>query len=308
GVDISYFFADGDVPEWQQPFARPQGDWHPPMGEWQIATPEQLGQFPAAALIYRLGYLKQGKPAVHEERSLDDIWQRRSSLIAEEGGYDPNRDAGDLPARSPVRTGVDPLAFLVGPVEVKIGGDPAKSSVIDLSRYVDTAHQVVKSDTGEIRLNYGMGVCIINAPKAQGATGFLSKAGEIALSDIMIRSGNDYATISVVSMDGLPIRQSHKLLIQIGTIMRPTGWKDKDATWQSSDGKQTFTGKEVVSTGTNPWQVVDSDATLTIKNPLLRKATLLDANGMAQGVIPAQRKDGALVVKLPADAMYVVLE
>ncbi|MBV9849296.1 MAG: hypothetical protein JO250_06375 [Armatimonadetes bacterium] len=305
GVDISYFFADGDVPEWQPPFAAPAGGWQPPTGKWQIATPMQLGQFPAAALTYRQGYVARGRPAVHEERSLDDLWQRRSPLIAEEGGFDPNRDAGDLPPRSAVKTGVNPLAFLVGPVEVKYGGDPARSTALDMTPYIDEAHKVVRSDTGQIRLNYGTGVCVVNAPKAQGAAGFLGKAGPLALGDVTIRSGNDYATVSVVSLDGLPIKTSHKLLVQVGTMARPTGWQDKDATWKSGD--QTVTGKQVVSTGRNPWQIADADVTLTVRNHALKTATLLDANGEAVRSVPTTRAARAVTVKLPPDTLYLVL-
>ena len=43
--------------------------------KWSIATPMVLGQFPAAALLYRKGYLKQGEPAVVEHRSLRQLWE-----------------------------------------------------------------------------------------------------------------------------------------------------------------------------------------------------------------------------------------
>lgn len=304
GVDISYFFADGDVPEWQPPFI--PLPWNPPTGKWAIATPMQLGQFPAAALLFREGYLQRGKPVVHEERSLEDLWYRRSPLVAEEAGYDPNRDSGGLPERSAVKTTVDPLAFLVGPVEVKYGGDPAKSTAVDLKPYVDAENKRVKSITGEIRLNYGLGVCVMDAPKAQGATGFLSKVSPLALSAVTIKSGNEYASVSVVSLDGLPIRTSKKVLVQVGTRARPTGWEDKEASWKS--GNATVDGKEVVSTGKNPWQIVNTDVTIVVKNALLRKATLLNANGEAVEAIQASVQAGSLTLKLPANAMYVVLQ
>lgn len=305
GVDISYFFADGDVPEWQPPFI--PLPWNPPTGKWAIATPMQLGQFPAAALLFREGYVERGKSVVHEERALEDIWQRRSPLIAEEGGYDPNRDAGDLPPRSAVKQGVDPLAFLVGPVEVKYGGDPAKSTVVDLSPYIDHTANTVTSITGQIRMDLGRRICTLNAPGAQGATGFLKGAGPIALGDLTLRSGNDYATILAVSLDGLPLHSSKRVLVQVGTIARPTGWQDKDATWTSQDGKQTYHGREVVNTGRNPWQIVDADATFTLRNPGLKTATLLDANFEPRGDVDCAQSGGALTLKLPPDTLYLVL-
>ncbi len=307
GVDISYFFADGDVPEWQPPFL--PYPWNPPTGKWNIATPMQLGQFPAAALLFRQGYLKRGQPVVHEERTLDDLWQRRSPLIVEEGGWDPNRDTGNLPSRSAVKVGADPMAFLVGPVEVVFGGDPARSRVMDLKPYHDKEKKVVTSNTGEIRFNYGTGLCVVNAPKAQGAAGFFSKSGgRIPLSDVTLECGNDYATVSVVSMDNLPIKSSRKLLVQVGTIARPTGWEDKSATWTSGDSKEQTTGREVVSTGKNPWSIVSAKLSVTIKNPGLTTATALNANGEPAKKVAVTKVNGGIQLTYPSDTLYVVLQ
>ena len=246
GVDISFFFADGDVPEWQVPFA-PE-PWNPPTGKWSIATPMQLGMFPAAALLFRQGYVKRGTPVVEEQRSASDVWGRKSPLIAEEGGWDPNRDAGNLPERSAVKSGVDPLAFLVGPVLVTYNGDAAQSRVAaDLPKFLDTAQQTVRSNTGELRLNYGKGIGIVNAPRAQAAMGFLSAAnGPIALGDVTITSGNEYATVAVVSLDGAPLKTAKKILVQVGTIARPTGWQDKrsDAFAGQPDQSQVRRGRD----------------------------------------------------------------
>jgi hypothetical protein len=71
----------------------------------------------------------------------------------------------------------------------------------------------------------------------------------VTLPDVTLRCTNDYASIAVVSLDNQPIKSSGKLLVQVGTVARPTGWQDKDATWSSGDGKTTTSGKEVVSTG-----------------------------------------------------------
>ena len=37
------------------------------------ATPMLMGQWPAAALMYRCGYIQQGEPVVYEQRSLADL-------------------------------------------------------------------------------------------------------------------------------------------------------------------------------------------------------------------------------------------
>ena len=62
-----------------------------------------------------------------------------------------------------------------------------------------------------------MGLCTLDAPKAQGACGFLSRAGLITLKDLSIRSANTYAAILAVSLDDLPLSDSRRILVQIGT-------------------------------------------------------------------------------------------
>ena len=88
-----------------------------PSTKWTYSTPMQIGQFPAAAWIYRQGLVKLGEPAVLEQRSLQNLWDRKTPMISEEPGWDPNRDQGNLPPTAAVKTVVDPLAYLVGPSE-----------------------------------------------------------------------------------------------------------------------------------------------------------------------------------------------
>ena len=308
GVDAFYWFSVGS-PEYQTDLGFSflnLGGQHP-LTKWSANVPAIMGEFPACALMYRQGYIKQGAPVVHEERPLADLWARKTPLIAEDKSFDPNR-AGTGAGQSQIAQGADPLAFLVGPVEVEYGGDASKSKVADLSPFIDAAHKTVKSETGEIRLNYGTGVCVVNAPRAQGATGFLGQAGPLALADVTITSGNPYATVAVVSMDGLPLKTSKKVLVQVGTASRPTGWQARETDFKSDDGKQTLHGYEVVKTGAAPFQVVNTDVTVTVGDAALTKATLLDPAGYPAGPVPVTKTGGKLTLKLPPNAMYVVLE
>ena len=206
------------------------------------------------------------------------MWERKVPLIAEDRSFDPNRYTGVSGEKSNIKGGADPLAFLVGRVEVKYGGDPAKTTTVDLAKYIDKEKKVVRSITGEIRLDHGIGLCTVDSPKAQGASGFLAKAGEIKLGDLTIRSGNEYATVAVVAMDDQPLRASGKILVQVGTSSRLTGWKTKPAQFKG-DGKQMLQGYEIVATGLPPWRIVNTDVTLTLNNPKIKTATLLDTSG-----------------------------
>lgn len=299
GVDAYFWFATGEE-DWRQPGSA--NGFMPSEAKWVCATPMLMGQWPAAALMCRLGYIRQGAPVVSERRALADLWQRRMPVIAEDAGYDPNRDQDNQSKASNVKEGVNPLAYLVGPVVAKYGGDSAPSRVVDLGPYIDGQRKTVRSVTGEITLNYGDGWCKLDTPKAQGVTGFLKAAGDCRLSDIEIRSANDYVTVLVVAMDNKPLKESGKILVQVGTTERPLGWKTKPISIKGRAGEQ------VVNFGHAPWMIVRADVEVAIANPSLKTARVLDANGMPVSEIPLKSVAGRKTFQFPPDALYVVLQ
>jgi hypothetical protein len=277
-----------------------------PMTKWTYSTPMQIGQFPAAALIYRLGYLKAAEPAVVEHRLLSDLWHRKVPMTSEEPGWDPNRDLGNRPLGASRRSIVDPLAYLVGPVRVVFDSNPSQSTLMDLSKYINREAKRVTSATGEIETDYGAGVYRINAPKVQAAAGFLKSAGTQVLADVQIACDNEYAAITVLSLDNKPIRESGRLLVQIGTLARPTGWTTRPARVQ--EGGVWNDCLRIVSVGQAPWQVQKAVATLTLNNNQLKVATVLDANGMATAQkLELQSAGPNTTITLPPDALYVML-
>lgn len=303
GVGAYYWFATAEE-DWRQPGSA--NGYLPSEGKWVCATPMVMGQWPAAALAYRLGYVRKGEPAVVEQRALEDLWWRRTPIIAEDPGFDPNRDTGSIAPRSNIKGGVDPLAFLVGPVLARYGGDPAKSYVADLDRYIDKSGKRVRSITGEIVWDYGTGLCTLNTPCAQGATGFLGKAGEQKLRDLSIASGNEYVTVLAVSLDGQPLASSRKVLVQVGTRERPTDWKTRPV--QVKVGDTLLAGEKVVSFGKAPWQIAAADVTIRIANTGLSRGRVLDANGMPVAQVGLVEEGGQKVLRFPEDALYVVLD
>ena len=198
--------------------------------------------------------------------------------------------------------------FLVGRVEVKYGGDPAKTTSVDLAKYIDPAKNTVSSVTGELKFNYGVGLCTLDSPKAQGATGFWREAkGEVKLTDTVISSTNTYATVTLVALDDKPLRESAKVLVQVGTLIRPTGWTTQGTTFLSADGKTKLQGEKILNTGKMPWQVANTEVTVTLKTSVLGKAVQLDVNGYKTKEIAATLKEGKLQVTLPENCMYAIL-
>lgn len=299
GIDAFYWFATGEE-DWRQPGSA--NGFMPSEGKWVCATPMLMGQWPAAALMYRRGYVEQGKSVVVEQRSLEDLWYRRMPIIAEDPGYDPNRDVARLSPQSNIKSGVNPLAYLVGPVEVRYEGKASQSRVAELGPYIQEDKKVVQSITGQLQWDYGKGICTLNAPAAQGAAGFLKKQGRVKLADTEIQCGNQYATVLAVAMDEKPLKESGKILVQVGTTERPMGWETKPV--QVKDRS----GEEVVSFGHAPWMIVRADVSLVVNNSKVTKARVLDANGMATSSIPLSETAGGKQFRFPEDALYVVLQ
>lgn len=301
GLDMFNWFRIGTI------------GWDSSLQKWQAAIPAIQGGFPAAALIYRQGLVKEAEPVVYTERKLTDLWDMKFPVIAEDPTYDPNVNAKFVNEKINIPGGVGSLAFLVGPVQVKYEGDPSRNKVADLAKYINNEKKTVQSMTGELMVDHGSGLFTVNAPKAQGAAGFLSKAGDLKLADVTISSQDEYASVVVVPLDDLPIARSKKLLVQVGTINRPYKWEEKAATFDVNLGQKNakpdlVEGKQIVSLGSSPWNVKRTHISLTVRNPGLTQATLLDANGLAQEKVPCQCEKGELTVQLPPQTMYVILQ
>jgi len=266
--------------------------------------------FPAFALAFRQGMIKQAeKPVVYEERTLEDLWERKIPIVSEGGKFDPNRDAGSFAAESKIKQEVDRLAFLVGPVQVKFGGNPANNHAEDLSKYIDRANGVVKSITGEIQMDSKRGVCTVSAPKFAGVCGFLKEAGgDFSLGAVSVKSDANYETVAIAAMDDQPLTASKKILVQVGTTAKLTGWTTKKTQFKA-EGRNgaMIEGEQIVNTGSPPWQIGNTNAGITLKNSGLTKATLLNPNGYAVKEIAAKQSGGSFFIELPHDAMYIVL-
>ena len=117
----------------------------------------------------------------------------------------------------------------------------------------------------------------MDAPAAQGVAGFLKTASPVTqLSDVTIESNNDYAVYNLVSMDEKPLATAEKILVQAGTTYRPRQWAETATRFQL--GNEWVDGFSIINTGGMPWEAVNTDATISIKNSLVRSAFLIVRN------------------------------
>lgn len=306
GVDGFYWFnpsASTYDPNPYHTWAWLEGNQHP-LYRWTLSTPGQLGMFPANALLYRKGYLAEGETTVYEGRKLESMWKRKIPIITEEMGFDPNRDTHNPAVEE---TEISSLAYLTGKVFVKY--DTQNDSGVvhpDLENLMDFEGKIVKSTTNQLEWNYQTGICRVDAPKAQGAAGFLNQEQTIELSDVVIETENEYAAINVVAMDEKQISESSKLLVQVGTVYQPYLWSETATDFELNG--ETVSGFRINNTGKMPWKCANTLVTVSINNKGLNKATVLNAAGYAKTTVDIQNTENGIKVTLPEDAMYLVLE
>lgn len=308
GVDSYYWFS----PTSKSYDSNPYFTWawvytnQHPLFRWTISTPGQLAMFPANALLFRKGYIQPGETVVHEERALSDMYGRKIPLISEENSFDPNRDSYENinPSKE---TAISPLAHLTGRVEVVYDGNHDSTKIsAQLESLIDYQNREIKSTNNELNWDYKNGICTMDAPSAQGVCGFVGKKENFELSYITIETTNEYAAINVVSMDDKNIAESSRILVQVGTTYRPTGWKETATDFELNGN--TASGFEITNTGKMPWKCAKTLVKLTIKNSGITKAIVLNSSGYAKSEIEVLKIGDAVQVQLPEDAMYVILE
>ncbi|MGF1484009.1 MAG: hypothetical protein ACFBZ8_06560 [Opitutales bacterium] len=289
GVDAWSFFAY-DTPMWRTTF-----------DVWDISTPMTLGQFPAYALMYRRGDVVSGEPAVLEHKPLQELYQNKPVALPEIQFKDAvwkNTLGGDPTVE--FESKVNPRAFFAGPVRLNLTADESQLETADLDKLINEQRKRIQNTNGQLVWDYRKGFATVDTPTSKGACGFLKKAGRVRLGFVVIEADNHYGAITLVSLDGKPLEASERILIQAGTREQPFGFETV---------KEGAHGRRITSVGGYPMNVEKIDATVAIKGFAGRKVTALDALGYpTDRIVQTQETNGNLIIKLPADTLYTVIE
>jgi len=269
------------------------------MQPWTLMSPAMMGQFPAAALIYRKGLVTSGDVLADVTLNRKQLVQLAGTPLPQDASLDELR-LKDLPAGGEEKPGsrLDPLLHYAGRTQVRFTDGAGATRVSASKALIDHAAQTVTSSTGELKLNYGHGVLRIDAPKAQGISGSLQSAGRAETKDVVIESDMDLGHIVVVSLDDKPIAVSGKMLLQIMSEEKATGFQ----TTAITNGV-----KRIVNIGTDPWMVKEFTGTVRLKRPdaARLKVTALDYNGCPAGMPgsanPLKLKPGTLYYLITGD-------
>ncbi|GAB4460714.1 MAG: hypothetical protein OHK0029_25040 [Armatimonadaceae bacterium] len=288
GSDGIFFFATGS-PSWEQG-----------IGKFSIRTPVVMGQFPATALLFRQGLIETADPVVSVNLPVADIKALKGAPVSAPLNLDELR-AKDIPAGQTVSVAkvgsIDPLAPLVGKVAMEFTAIGGTSQIADLSKYINRQEQTVRSETGELSWNWGDGRVALMAEKASGVTGFLSSAGKMTLKDMVVDSPLEYGSILLVTLDGKPIAQSQKLLLQVMSEDAPYGWKTGSTDQQGL--------KTITDIGGAPIVVKNIAGTVSLRRPDASslRVTALDLNGY-----PTDKMGNAQSINLRPNTLYYLIE
>jgi hypothetical protein len=265
------------------------------MQPWTLMSPCMMGQFPAAALIYREKLIGQGTELVNLNLKVQDLLQLRGQPRGLDGEIDesiPVSNTGDISSDSVI----DPLACFAGRTSIRISEEGGTSHLESLSAYVDRDDRTVTSTNGQLKLDYDRGILTINAPQAQGTSGNLAQAGTVQLADLSIASPLELGHIIAVSLDRQPLNRSRQILLQVASEEKASGFKT-----QSIGGGRL----QILSIGHDPWVMKTLAGTVKLKRPDAGelRVTALDFNGY-----PKKPLGSASVVNLEPTTMYYVIQ
>lgn len=266
------------------------------MQQWTLATPAMLGQFPAAALLFRRGLVAPGAVVASVKLNTNDLVALKGTPLPQDASFDELR-LKDLPNGVEVKAGqrLDPLLHYVGRSQIKFTSEAGGVSASDLKPFISRTTQIVTSTTGELKLDYGQGLLVINAPRAQGASGNLATAGKIELPALTITSDLDLAHVVAVTLDDQSLATSERILLQVMSEERASGFATEPAvagTWRITD------------IGHDPWQVKSLRGTVSFKRADAGqlKVTALDFNGR-----PAKEAGVANRIELQPRTLYYLI-
>ncbi|WP_193211392.1 hypothetical protein [Luteolibacter marinus] len=283
-------------------FALDSGDWAVKPGyfmqPWTLMSPTQAGQFPAAALIFRQGLVREGEVLADFTLNLDDAVALKGSPLVQRANLDELRkaDVGGEDRPRSIAGGVDPLVHFAGRSSLTIGESESGGRTGDLAGLIDRKGRQVTSSNGDLKLDYGKGLLQLRAPAAQGALGDLKSGGTIVLPDLEITSPMEIGEVVVVALDGKPIATSRRMLLQVMSEEKASGFETEPA------GQGV---KRITSIGTDPWLVREFRGEVRLKRADADrlKVTPLDANGM-----PAEKAGSAGRIELRPGAVYYLIE
>lgn len=190
------------------------------------SDPVRWGQMPFAALVFHRGAVAPAK------QSIDIAWARAETFRTRpRRSDDPNSPYHVLPFLSRVRNVYFDSVYRGEADLVIAGGAPSQRAFAAAGAVVSAAEWrrrhpstgVYRSDTGELTLDTTKGVFTAVTPTAVVATGFLGILDRLVLGPVELECATPFASVSLVSLDGVPLTRSRRLLLTAVARAENTG-------------------------------------------------------------------------------------
>ena len=214
GVDALIHFTAGVRP------------WELELSKFSTFSPVVKGQWPAAALAFRLGYIEEGEVVSQVSLPIEEhLYELKGSPLLLNPNLDNLRRANQ-PAQA--RGSIHPLRLLTGRSKINFtdnGDNETIREEYNFANLIDIESETINTSTDQLFWDYGKGFATVSAPKIQGITGFLSDAGSYDLGDIIIKSQMEYGSIWLISLDEQPLSISEKMLLVVMSEEQNSGWQ-----------------------------------------------------------------------------------
>jgi hypothetical protein len=267
------------------------------MQPWTLMSPAMMGQFPAAALIFRKGLIKPGELLADLQLNRNDLLALKGTSLPQDAALDELRIA-DVPKGRDLKPGqrIDPLIHYAGQTRVTFTLGPTSIRLRPLGFFIDHERRQICASNGQLRLDYGEGLLCVDAPQVQGFSGKLDSLSGHRLHNLELTSPLDLGHLILVSLDGRPIESSRRLLLQVMSEEKTSGF----ATEPAGENR-----KRITDIGTDPWRVkrICGHVVLLLPNADSLRITALDLNGY-----PTSEVARGPALDLRADTLYYLIE
>jgi hypothetical protein len=280
-------------------FATAAPAWAGTVTKFTISDPVIMGQFPATARIFREQLIEPAPAVADIKLAIGDLYALKGAPVQAPTNLDLFRQK-DVPPGGTAEVeqigSLDPLAFLVGRVEMHFTEAAGASKIMNLAEHIDRDASRVQSITRELSWDYKNGLVTLNGARAQGATGFLGSMRPLDLRDVRLDIGVEYGSVLLVPLDGKPLAESRKMLLQVMTENQNYGFAAEPAQGM----------REIKSVGEQPIVVRSLAGGILLKRADVGelRVTALDFDGYPV----RQAASVAEGIPLLPDVLYYVIE
>lgn len=212
-----YVAASADLQGWDalMQFAYtslPLNDRGAPSNWHAFNDPALMATLPAAALLYRRQDVREADTTYVYAPSEHDLFYRRQSPD-NSAALRTAAEKGKLLIAMPATGSLPWLHPSDVPSGARILKDPDQP-------LIDPVAGEIKSDNGELRRNWELGIFTIDTSRTQAATGWIG-GRSLELADVIFDISTPNASVAVQSLDGLAIPSAKTLLISLGARSVP---------------------------------------------------------------------------------------